>query len=241
MVLSKKSVLGSLAGVTRRVTLISNPTYSNSTGSWLVNGLDADKQQWQIDLTVLPPGVSLDLIKIGQQWFIERSTTYNRLLLPVGGLVTKRSQDAAYHGRFYSTTNQPVSANTPTLINFNYTEESLGFELSGGTKIIVENPGTYYFHFRLQLSSTTSSSQIINSWYRLNGADVPYSANEYTLSGNGLALISRHEMLNLNTNDYVQVVWAASTSNVSLTSQAAQTNPFTMPGVPSATIAILQL
>ena len=48
-------------------------------------------------------------------------------------------------------------------------------------------------------------------------------------------------MLNLNTNDYVQVVWAASTSNVSLTSQAAQTNPFTMPGVPSATIAILQL
>ena len=86
MVLNKKSVLGSLANVTRRVTLTTDPTYSNSTGSWLVNGLDADKQQWQIDLTVLPPGVTRALIKAGQQWFIQRTTTYNRLLYIVGEL-----------------------------------------------------------------------------------------------------------------------------------------------------------
>ncbi len=87
MVLSKKSVLGSMAGLTRRVTLISDPTYSTSTGSWLVNGLDADKQQWQIDLTVLPPRVTKDMIKAGQQWFIERATTYNRLFKYVGEFI----------------------------------------------------------------------------------------------------------------------------------------------------------
>ncbi len=84
MVLSRHSVLGSLAGVTRRVTLVTDPIYSTSTGSWLVNGLDADKQQWQIDLTSLPPRVTKDMIKSGQQWFIERSTTYNRLYKYVG-------------------------------------------------------------------------------------------------------------------------------------------------------------
>jgi hypothetical protein len=50
--------------------------------------LDADKQQWQIDLTVLPPGVTKNLIKAGQQWFIQRTTTYNRLLYIVGTLDT---------------------------------------------------------------------------------------------------------------------------------------------------------
>ena len=88
MVLSQTSSLGKLAGVTRRVTLVTDPIYSTSTGSWLVNGLDADKHQWQIDLTVLPPGVTKNLIKAGQQWFIERSTTYNRLSKIVGELDT---------------------------------------------------------------------------------------------------------------------------------------------------------
>jgi len=92
MVISQKSILGSLAGVTRRVTLVTDPTYSTSTGSWLVNGLDADKQQWQIDLTVLPPGITKNLIKAGQQWFIERGTTYNRLFKYVGELDTSTTR-----------------------------------------------------------------------------------------------------------------------------------------------------
>lgn len=84
MVLSQVSNLGHLAGVTRRVTLIHDPVFSSSTGSWLVNGLDADNQQWQIDLTALPPGVTRDQVKSGQKWFIERQTTYNRLFKYVG-------------------------------------------------------------------------------------------------------------------------------------------------------------
>lgn len=86
MVLSQTSVLGTLANVTRRVTLVTDPIYSTSTGSWLVNGMDADKQQWQIDLTALPPGVTKDMVKAGQQWFIQRMSTYNRLDLFVGEL-----------------------------------------------------------------------------------------------------------------------------------------------------------
>ena len=241
MVLNQRSVLGSMAGVTRRVTLMTNPTYSNSTGSWLVNGLDADNQQWQIDLTVLPPGITQDLIKAGQQWFIERTTTYNRLTLFVGEMAIKTSRLPGFHGRFYSTVNQTTVANTPTIVSFNTSEENLGFHLSGNTEIIVENTGVYYIHFRLQISSTTSSAQTINSWYRLNGVDLAYSANENTLTGNGLALISRNEMLNLNTNDTLQIVWATSTSNASLAAQSAQTLPFAMPGVPSMAVSILQL
>ncbi len=84
MVLSRTSPLGHLAGVTRRVTLIQDPIFSTSTGSWLVNGLDADNQQWQIDLTSLPPGVTRDQVKARQEWFIERQTTYNRLFKYVG-------------------------------------------------------------------------------------------------------------------------------------------------------------
>ncbi len=84
MVLSQTSQLGYLAGVTRRVTLLHDPVFSTSTGSWLVNGLDADNQQWQIDLTVLPPGVTRDQVRATQTWYTERQTTYNRLFKYAG-------------------------------------------------------------------------------------------------------------------------------------------------------------
>lgn len=139
MVVSQKSVLGSMAGVTRRVTLVHNPTYSTSTGSWLVNGLDADKQQWQIDLTALPPGITRDQIKAGQQWFIERSTTYNRLLKYVGNFII---QNQLRMGTTLSAPS-PIPLNTWTNITYN----QYLVTQSGSAGITTYSGGTFYMPF----------------------------------------------------------------------------------------------
>ena len=160
MVISQTSPLGKLAGVTRRVTLNTNPTYSTSTGSWLVNGLDADRQQWQIDLTVLPPGITKDQIKTGQQWFIERQTTYNRLFKYVGEFIIQNQLRMG-------TTLASLSTNTWSNVTFNtYLVTQSGVAgittYSGGT-FSVPFPGLYSVTSYLSIVSGTVLNRIYST------------------------------------------------------------------------------
>jgi hypothetical protein len=191
MVLSQTSVLGKLAGITRRVTLTTNPTYSTSTGSWLVNGLDADKQQWQIDLTVLPPGVSRDHIQAGQVWFIERQTTYNRLFKYVGNFVVQNQLRM-------STTLASLSQNTWSNVTFN----SYLVTQSGVAGITTYSGGIFYVPFpgfySVTSYLTTTSGTILNRIYSstLNGN---YPTSNYT-STEILCLTSGNLSLSIQGN-----------------------------------------
>ena len=162
MVLSKQSVLGHMAGITRRVTLVHNPTYSTSTGSWLVNGLDADKQQWQIDLTVLPPGITKDMIKSGQKWFVERTTTYNRLFKYVGEFVV---QNQLRMGTTIPLSSWKFPFNTWSNITFNQhlvtQSGSAGITTYSGGSFYVPFPGLYSVTAYL----TVGGSPLLNRIY----------------------------------------------------------------------------
>lgn len=172
MVLSQTSILGKMAGVTRRVTLIHNPTYSTSTGSWLVNGLDADKQQWQIDLTVLPPGITKDQIKAGQQWFVERQTTYNRLHKYVGEFIVQNQLKM-------SATPSILLPNSWTDITFNtylVTQSgSAGITTYSGGTFYVPFPGLYSVTSYLAITAGTVLNRVYSS--ALNGN---YPTSNYT-------------------------------------------------------------
>jgi hypothetical protein len=146
MVLSQRSPLGRLSGVTRRVTLLHEPQYSTSTGSWLVNGLDGDKQQWQVDLTVLPPGITKDMIKPGQKWFVERGTTYNRLFKYVGEFTPYSYLDGPIESTFVPPF---VSTNVNVLPSLQISG-TLGNITAVGTNITVPIPGLYHLTVDLQ-------------------------------------------------------------------------------------------
>lgn len=185
MVLSRVSNLGHLAGVTRRVTLVTDPTYSNSTGSWLVNGLDADKQQWQIDLTVLPPGVTMDMIKTGQQWFISRMTTYNRLSLYCGEISVTTVNKVLFEGQPTSTEQIPISVSTSGITWQDISVVVSG--LSGITEVygdIIAGPGQGSVPSTLQ--STTNVKNIIDTEIDGIHGDATVSYPNITLTGTGV-------------------------------------------------------
>jgi hypothetical protein len=82
----------------RRVTLLTAPTIKSNTQTPMVTGLDAIGSQYQIDLTVLPAGVTLDMIQAGQQWFVERRSTRNRLFMYCGEISVSTIQGVTVSG-----------------------------------------------------------------------------------------------------------------------------------------------
>jgi hypothetical protein len=201
MVLSQTSSLGKLSGMTRRVTLIHDPTYSTSTGSWLVNGLDADKQQVQIDLTALPPGITKDMIKEGQRWFVERSTTYNRLFKYVGEftpfshLTISASPQNIYDTGPYTNQYVPLLFGTPIVTQAG----TLGVTTVSGNVFTVPLPGLYSISL---CASTDDDSDQLNTRLACNGITI-YSSVPVSPVTQTFCLNSG------NTSFSVQAAWVA--------------------------------
>ena len=207
MVLSQKSVLGSLAGVTRRVTLITNPSYSTSTGSWLVNGLDADRQQWQIDLTVLPPGVTKDMIKAGQQWFTSRATTYNRLSKYVGEFVVQNQLRM-------ETTLPAITPNSWTNITYNQylltQSGSAGITTYSGGTFHAPFPGLYSVTSYLTVAGSPMLSRIYSPILGGNYPTSNYTNTEILCltSGNLNLTIQGNPTVSGQITGYVSITYA---------------------------------
>lgn len=136
--------------------------------------------------------------------------------------------DAAPYGAFSNNTDQLApSAGSSAIVVFDTTEESNGIYLSNTTRINVRNAGLYNFQYSLQLQNSTNDGQHADVWFRVNGTDVLRSASRFGLparksTGDPSHLIgSMNIFLDLNANDYVEVVGSVSDVGVSLEHFAA--------------------
>jgi hypothetical protein len=141
----------------------------------LVNGLDADKQQWQIDLTALPPNITKDQIKAGQQWFVERTTTYNRLLKYVGTFIIQNQL------RMGTTLSAPVPIPLNTWTNITYNEPlvtqsgTAGVTIYSGGAFHVPFPGFYSVTSYLTVAGSPMLSRVYSP-----ALDGNYPTSSYT-------------------------------------------------------------
>ena len=79
------------------------------------------------------------------------------------------------------------------------------------------NAGTYNIQFSAQFTSTTSSAKEIQLWIAKNGVNVTESNTQITLVGNDAAYVGAWNwVLTLAANDYIQLFWAASSTNVKM-------------------------
>ncbi len=151
------------------------------------------------------------------------------------------------HGEFQDTTDQ-VAANTTTAypITFNTTDLSNGVFLSNSSRINVSDSGIYEINFVVQLKNTVNDSEDIDIWFRKNGTNVDGSNKRFGLSARKSAGDPSHMVaamnffIELNANDYVEIVFSVSNVGVSLEHFAASSSP-TRPAVPSivATVAFV--
>lgn len=145
-------------------------------------------------------------------------------------LSTIQSFTYGANASFEDYTNQTlVGANTPAVITFNSTDWATNITLVSNSQIKVTNAGKYNFQFSIQFDCSDNQLQDTYVWLRKNGTDIAGSAGLVSVPNkhgavNGHAIVGWNFFLNLAANDYIQLVWTATATTVSIATYAAGAN-----------------
>ena len=147
-------------------------------------------------------------------------------------------EDGQYAGGV--TTNQ-TAASANTAYPLTYTA-SITEGITNGTpasRLVFEEAGQYMVSFSAQIASSSSSTVNFYFWPRVNGSDVGGSTMMNALhQNNAVLVVSRSAIFNFNAGDYLEAMWATSSTSGSL--QASAATAFA-PAAPASTIAITRL
>jgi hypothetical protein len=138
------------------------------------------------------------------------------------------------YGTFASTADQTVATiNTATPITYTTTEITNGVTIgSPASRLVVAEAGFYHIAVSAQLTSSSSSAKNIFFWLRKNGTDIPDTTRAVTLSDNSsYTPFSSTYDLSLLASDYIEIVWAADSTNVRLDAVAASGFAPTAPSI----------
>jgi hypothetical protein len=145
------------------------------------------------------------------------------------------------YGSFDSTVDQTLAAiDTATAITLDNTLSSNGIARGTPTsRLVVEQAGFYSLSASLQLTSGSSSAKNVYFWLRKNGTNVAESTRVITVNINGgLVPISLNYTISLQATDYVELYWAADSTDVTL--DAIPASAFA-PAAPAALVIMTQV
>ena len=129
-----------------------------------------------------------------------------------------------YYGVFEKTNSQtPTATNTENLITFTGTQISNTISIgTPASRIVVPESGLYQFDTQIQLTSGSASDKDVWIWFKKNGTTIPNSARIVTLNINGgYAPLALSEIVSLAANDYIEIAFAADSTNVTVSTVAA--------------------
>ena len=155
--------------------------------------------------------------------------------------ITNKVNSPVPHGSFYDTTTQtnPV-ANAVNLMKVNSVYDSndgTQYAIKKDTsKIYVTQTGVYNIQFSAQLDKTGGGASAVYIWIRVNGQNVSNSATKVVIDGPNSEIVAAWNwVLTLAANDYIELAWESSDTNVILAAVAATGN---IPEIPSVIITV---
>jgi hypothetical protein len=154
-----------------------------------------------------------------------------------GGL----SQSSIPYGTFTTSANQTVTAaNTATIVNSSFVAQDANKMFLDNGKIYVEETGDYFLMFSAIFTKSNANTTTADLWLRKNGVNIPDSNTRVSVAGNnGETIMVANFILDLEYNDYIELVFSSPDANTKLTYYAASSSP-TRPAVPGI-IATLHL
>jgi hypothetical protein len=146
-----------------------------------------------------------------------------------------------YYGVFSKTTDQtPAAINTEYLLTFDSAQISNGVVIGGTTsQIIVPQSGLYKIDATVQITSGSSSAKNIWVWFKKNGTAIANSARVITSDvNNGYVAIALSETVSLAANEYIEMAFAADSTNVTVDNVASTAFA---PAAPAIILAVTQV
>ena len=144
-------------------------------------------------------------------------------------------------GSYYSDVQQNnASAKAINLMKVNNT--ILAFNTvarSPFSRIFVAESGIYNIQFSAQFDKTAAASANIYIWLRQNGVDVSYTASKVVLQGSSAEIVPAWNFLLLmSANDYFEIAWSSTDTNVHISAVAPAVGPPVIPGIPSVILTV---
>ena len=131
-----------------------------------------------------------------------------------------------------------AAANTAYAIQFDTPTFARDIALSptNPTRIVFGDGGLYRVSFTAQIASSSGSTVNFRFWPRVNGTNVGGSTMVASLHNNGATIVvSRDSIFQFAAGDYLEAMWATTSTNGFLEAHAATAYA---PASPSATMAI---
>jgi hypothetical protein len=147
------------------------------------------------------------------------------------------------YGAFQDSTDQSaVSTTTAYAVKYNTTDYAEGVTLSNNSRLNVTYSGLYNLQFSLQFANSDVQIQDVDVWFRKNGTDLPGSNSKFSVPNshggtNGHLIAALNYFLAMAKNDYVEIMWATTSTSVTIEQLPTQTSP-TRPATPSAIVTL---
>jgi len=145
-------------------------------------------------------------------------------------------------GAFQSDQTQSGSANVSQSITYTTTDYSNGVTYVSGSRLTVANSGVYNIQFSAQVDRIAGSgTDKVDIWLKKNGTNVTNSAGAITIAGTAAAaktISAWNYVVDAAANDYYELVWQTTDSNIQLIKVAAAGN---IPGIPSVIVTVTQV
>lgn len=151
--------------------------------------------------------------------------------------------DPVPYGAFQDTTDQTAASTTAAYaVTLNTTDYSAGVSVVSNSQITVRTGGVYNIQFSIQLANGNVAIQDVDIWFRKNGTDVTASNSKFSVPNShggtdGHLIAALNFYIQLAADDYVQLMWATTSTDVSIEQIPAQTTP-TRPATPSAIVTV---
>jgi len=139
--------------------------------------------------------------------------------------------DSTPYGSFQDTTTQTISSTTTAYpMTFNTVDYSNGVSVVSNSRITVTNYGIYNIQFSGQFANTDTQIHDVDIWLSKNGTNVALSKGQISIPNShggidGHILPAWNYFIELNANDYVQLMWQANNIGVSMISLPTATSP----------------
>ena len=150
-------------------------------------------------------------------------------------------QQQLYYGEFTKTDSQsPAAIDTAYALTFTTTLLANGVSIGTPTsRVYIEQAGLYNLACSVQITSTNSSQKAVWIWLRKNGTtDLPNSARIASITlNNGYLVVTLNNIASLLANDFIEVMYASDSTNVSIATVAATAFA---PAAPAVILAVTQ-
>jgi hypothetical protein len=151
--------------------------------------------------------------------------------------------DSTPYGAFQDSTDQSAASTTAAYaVTFNTTDFSHGVTVASNSRITAKSYGIYNAQFSLQFANADTQIQDVDVWFSKNGTNIANSNSRFSIPNShggvdGHLIASLNFWVELSANDYFELMWRTSSTQVTIQQIPAQTSP-TRPATPSAILTV---